>query len=103
MAVPWHLPLILLSVASVLHGHDGNAAVAHAMVLDIYDEDDTWIFKNTYDQEGQPKQVKVTRTSPNAPEELYFVHIRIKDMNSVPGQEKREALRKPEHEKQKNM
>ena len=98
MAVPWHLPLILLSVASVLHGHDGNAAVAHAMVLDIFDADnDTWIFKNTYDREGQPKQVQLSRYDQNAPEDLYFVHIEIKDMDKLPGQEEREKNFREHH------
>ena len=49
------------------------------MVLDRFDDGtDMWIFKNTYDQEGQPKQVSVSRTDPTAPEELYFVHIEMK-------------------------
>ena len=73
-----------LLVASVLHGHQGQAEVSHAMVLDKFDENnDTLIFKNTYDDQenGQPKQFAIKRTDPNAPEELYFVHIEMKDMN----------------------
>ena len=54
------------------------------MVLDTFDpESDMLIFKNTYDQEGQEKKVKVSRTDPNAPEELFFVHIEIKDMDNL--------------------
>ena len=75
------------SVASVLHGHQGQAPRPHAMVLDkFYDEHDMLIFKNTYsDQEnGLTKQFKIKRTDPNSPEELYFVHIEIKDMDTLP-------------------
>ena len=82
-------------VASVLFGHQGDAKVAHAMVLDamVIDADnDMLIFKNTYDQQGQPKKVRIGRTHPNAPKELYFVHIDIKDMNNLPSQEERAAL-----------
>ena len=76
-----------LSVASVLFGHQGQGEVSHAMVLDTFDEDnDTLIFKNTYDdpENGQPKQFKVERTDPSAPDKLYFVHIQIKDMDKLP-------------------
>ena len=67
------------------------------MVLDTFlAESDMFIFKNTYDQDGQPKQVEVSRTDPNAPEELYFVHIDVKDMNGLPGQEERTALKEAE-------
>ena len=65
------------------------------MVLDIYDKDnDMLIFKNTYDdpENGQPKQFEIARTDPNAPEELFFVHIEIKDMDNLPGQEERTAI-----------
>ena len=75
------------SVASVLYGQQGQAEVSHAMVLDIFDwESDMLIFKNTYDDEenGQSKQFETRRTSPNAPEELYFVHIEVKDMAGLP-------------------
>ena len=90
-----------LSVAGVLHGHDGQDEVSHAMVLDIFDkENDKLIFKNTYDQEGQSKKVEVGRTHPNAPEELYFVHIEVKDMGNLPGQEERRALRKAKKQSQ---
>ena len=72
------------SVASVSFGHEGDDQVSHAMVLDTFDpESDMLIFKNTYDQEGQEKQVKISRTDPNAPEELYFVHIKLKDIDSL--------------------
>ena len=74
----------LLSVASVSFGHGGNDEVSHAMVLDTFDpESDLLIFKNTYDQEGQEKKVKISRTDPNAPEELYFVHIEVKDIDNL--------------------
>ena len=87
-----NLSVTLHSVASVVHGHQGQAEVSHAMVLDIFDADnDMWIFKNTYDQEGQPKQFQIGRTDPNAPEELFFVHIEVKNMANLPGQEEREA------------
>ena len=55
--------------------------------IDIYDEqNDMLIFKNTYDdpENGLSKQIEIARTDPNAPEELYFVHIQIKDMDSLP-------------------
>ena len=79
----------IFSVAGVQHGHQGQAEVSHAMVLDTYDkENDMLIFKNTYDdpENGQPKKFKIARTDPNAPEELYFVHIEIKDMDNLPSQ-----------------
>ena len=86
-------------VAGVLHGHDGQDEVSHAMVLEIFDkENDKLIFKNTYDQEGQPKKIEVQRTHPNAPEDLYFVHIEIKEMDNLPNQEQRRALKKAERE-----
>ena len=69
------------------------------MVLDTFDkENDMLIFKNTYDdpENGQAKRVEVPRTHPNAPEELYFVHIEAKDMNTLPSQETREANREAE-------
>ena len=91
--------IIKFLVASVLHGHQGQVEVAHAMVLDIYDKDnDMLIFKNTYDdpENGQTKQIKVRRTSPNAPEELYFVHIEVKDVDNLPGQKERTAIKKSE-------
>ena len=69
------------------------------MVLDTFDkENDKLIFKNTYDQEGQPKKVEVGRTHPNAPEELYFVHLEVKDIDNLPGQEERKVLMKAEIE-----
>ena len=62
------------------------------MVLDTYEPDeDMFIFKNTYNDEsnGQPKQFKIERTDPNAPEELFFVHIDIRDMKKLPSQKRR--------------
>ena len=54
------------------------------MVLDTFDpESDMLIFKNTYDQEGQEKKIQVSRNDPNAPEELFFVHIEIKDIDNL--------------------
>ena len=64
------------------------------MVLDTYNQDqDLLIFKNTYNNpnDGQPKKFTINRTHPNAPEELYFVHIEIQDMDNLPSQEQREA------------
>ena len=64
------------------------------MVLDTFDKDnDILIFKNTYDDQvnGQPKQFKIRRTDPNSPEEFYFVHIEVKDIDNLPGQEERRA------------
>ena len=62
------------------------------MVLDTFDQDnDMLIFKNTYDDpvNGQPKQFKIRRTDPNSPEEFFFVHIDIKDIDNLPGQSER--------------
>ena len=44
------------------------------------------IFKNTYDdpENGQPKHFQIRRADQNAPTELYFVHMEIKSMNSLP-------------------
>ena len=65
------------------------------MVLDTYLADrDVFIFKNTYDHRGQPKQFQVFRTDPNAPEELYFVHIDIQDIGNLPGQQERRERKK---------
>ena len=86
-------------MASVCHGHQGQEAVSHAMVLDTYDEEnDMLIFKNTYDdpENGQSKQFKIGLTDPNAPEELYFVHIEVKNMKKLPGQKRREIIKKAE-------
>ena len=50
------------------------------MVLDTYDENrDVLIFKNTYNdpENGLPKKYEIERTHPNAPKELYFVHIEV--------------------------
>ena len=90
----WNQKFLYL-VASVSHGAEGQKAISHAMVLDTYDRDqDLFIFKNTYDdpQNGQAKQLKIARTDPKAPEELYFVHIEIKDMKSLFVREERASL-----------
>ena len=74
------------SVASVESGHNGQE---HAMVLDNFDRNrNVFVFKNTYDDPsyGQPKKFEIKRTDPNAPKNLYFVHIEIKDMNNLPSQ-----------------
>ena len=66
------------------------------MVLDTYDQDrDVLIFKNTYDDpdNGQPIKYEIARTHPNAPKELYFVHIEIGDMENLPSQEERERAK----------
>ena len=92
---------MLLLVASILQGQPG---VSHAMVLDKFDEDnDVLIFKNTHNdrENGQPKQFKIRRTDRNAPEELYFVHIDVKDIESLPTQKEREAKKKAEIEEKK--
>ena len=69
------------------------------MVLDTFNQDrDLLIFKNTYDDEasGQPKQFTIERTHPNALNVLFFVHIKIKDLNNLPSQEQRAAEREAE-------
>ena len=76
------------------------------MVLDNFDKgNDMLVFKNTFDdpQNGQPKQFKIGRTDRNAPEELYFVHIEINDMDGLPSQEEREANKKAEIEWRKQV
>ena len=96
---------MFVSVASVLNGHLGHQ-FSHAMVLDTYDRArDVLIFKNTYDdpQNGQPKKVEILRTDPNVPEELFFVHIEIQDMDNLPSQEEREENKKAEIEMKKQM
>ena len=72
------------------------------MVLDTYEPDeDMFIFKNTYNDEsnGQPKQFKIKRTDPDAPKELFFVHIEVKDMDSLPSQEQRRRDKEAERKK----
>ena len=69
------------------------------MVLDTYDINrDVLIFKNTYDDpnNGLTKKYEIERTDPNAPKELYFVHIEIKDMQNLPSQSEREANKNEE-------
>ena len=80
---------MLISVGTVTHGND---KFSHAMVLDTYDQnEDLLIFKNTYNDpaNGQSKQVVIARINPNAPKELYFVHMDVRDMNSLPSQKER--------------
>ena len=80
-----------------MYGHDGQDEVSHAMVLDKFDrENDKLIFKNTYDQEGQPKKVEVDRTHTNAPKELFFVHIEVKDIDNLPDQQERTEIKRAE-------
>ena len=96
---------IACSVASVAQGHPGQRGVSHAMVLDTYNlKQDLLIFKNTYDNEngGQPKKFTISRTHPNAPKELYFVHIEITDMESLPSQRQRKADKEAEIEEKRN-
>ena len=56
------------------------------MVLDEYDAGTDVLTFNTYDdpESGQPKQFQIERTAETAPEELYFVHIEIKDIEELP-------------------
>ena len=63
------------------------------MVLDTYERNrDVLIFKNTYDDPDNslPKKFEIERTHPNAPKELYFVHIDVRDMANLPSQRERE-------------
>ena len=56
------------------------------MVLDTYDPvGGLLIFKNTFDSEeiGLPKKFEIKRTDSNAPKELFFVHIDIRDMSGL--------------------
>ena len=76
------------------------------MVLDTYDKDqDLLIFKNTYDDPngGQPKKFKIKRTHPNAPEELFFVHIDVRNMNNLLSQESRRERKEAEMEAKKQQ
>ena len=76
------------------------------MVLDTYDLDqDLLIFKNTYDSTdgGQPKKFKIKRTHPNAPDELYFVHIEVRDMDNLPSQNQREKDVEAEKEEKSKL
>ena len=69
------------------------------MVLDTYRPDqELFIFKNTYNDEinGQPKQFKIGRNDENAPEELFFVHIDVRDMDNLPSQDQRKANKEAE-------
>ena len=81
-------------VASVADGHQGQQAIHHAMVLDTYDQEkDMFIFKNTYNDPttGQTKRFIIKRTHPNAPKELFFVHIEVRDLKNLPSQEQRKV------------
>ena len=89
--------LMLSLVASVSHDQHGS----HAMVLDTYKPDEElFIFKNTYNDEikGQPKQFEIGQNDENAPEELFFVHIDVPDMDNLPSQDQREEKKKAELE-----
>ena len=69
------------------------------MVLDKFDQkNDMLIFKNKYDdtENGQPKKFEIRRTDSNAPGELYFVHIEVKDINGLPSQKERHKNKKEE-------
>ena len=75
--------------------------MSHAMVLDTYDQEkDLLIFKNTYDDKknGNPKRFTIKRTDRNAPKELFFVHIDVREMDKLPSQEQREEDKKAEKE-----
>ena len=56
------------------------------------------IFKNTYDDpnNGLNKKFEIGRTDPNAPAELYFVHIEVEDIDNLPSQKQREENKKQE-------
>ena len=71
------------------------------MVLDTYEQDEElFIFKNTYGDDNK----KITINLADAPEEFFFVHIDIKDMDNLPSQEQRKANKKAEIElKKKRM
>ena len=78
--------------------------IEHAMVLDTFDENrNTLIFKNTSNDasSGHPKKIEMCRDDPNAPRELYFVHIDIRDMSSLPNQELRKQMKFEEIEANK--
>ena len=58
------------------------------MVLDIFDQErNLLVFKNTI---GNDKKFKIKLTHPNAPEELFFVHIDVLDIDKIPSQEQRQ-------------
>ena len=62
------------------------------MVLDSFDQtEDLLIFKNTHDDKatGRPEKIRIQRTDPNAPRELYFVHIDVRDLKGLPSKELR--------------
>ena len=66
-----------------------NQGQKEGMLLKSYDQlKDELLFINTY----FPRTVLIRRTDPYAPEELYFVHIKVKDMDNLPGLEEREAI-----------
>ena len=71
------------------------------MVLDTYDQSrDLLIFKNTT---GPEKRFEIKRTDPNASDELFFVHITIRDMASLPLQEERAKNKEAEIQLKKKM
>ena len=98
---------MILSVASILQGHQGTQPRdSHAMVLDKFDnESDKLVFKITYNdpENGEPRKFEISRTDPDAPEVLYFVHIEIEDMDSLPSQAEREANKKAEIDLRKRL
>ena len=49
----------------------------HAVVLDSI-ENGEFIFKNTYRHDDNHYQVKVPVAAPEAPDDFYFVHIKLK-------------------------
>ena len=105
---------MIISVGSVLYGRPGQAQVPHVMVLDTierlvndkgkFDPDaDLLVFKNTYndfenDPESEPKKFKIRRISRNAPDELYFVYIGVKNIRRLTNQDERWASRRTEAE-----
>ena len=76
------------------------------MVLDTFDpEEDLFIFKNTFDDEenDQPKRLTIKRKHPNAPKQLFFVHIEVEDMESLPSVDRRKADKQAEIELKRSI
>ena len=87
----------MLSITKFSVGLVGQGYLRHAMVLDQYRyHQDLLVFKNTYDDPagGQPKHFEISRSSPDAPHELYFVHIEVRDMKNLPSQRERAENKK---------
>ena len=76
--------------------NQGQKKGSHAMLLESYVQlNDELLFKNTYTHVQKARTmptILIRRTDPYAPEELYFVHIKVKDMENLPGLEEREAI-----------